>query len=516
MAAPKVYYDPVLRKYRTRDVASGNPVSSGSFKGTCDTHTDPGIPTADEWWSATEVGIYPGFGNVEVTTLDEVFNYLKWDNAHATWLIEIVPINMKLAQIPRVVDGVWDLNVSKGLEIEVRPYTARKLADPGFPYFYTGAYDPTYHNRLNLDGDLYVTKLFAWAINMPSGTPGMWLYMDAQKNIAFANAPAGGVTPVDGIWDWDVTTSKYQPYAVKQTAGFLHFYLGTTDPTWNNVSRLNLEGELRATKLWAQHQNQVAVYGYSSSSYGVQAVSYSNYGLYAVSSTNYALYAQSGTVPILAESSPVSRNIETGLLTLKRRTSGNTTGQNGIGAFIGYDIQTNHASYLTTEAGRLVVKLSDVTHAAEKSQFELWLKNAGELTCKFSITESGVLNLPAYTASKWLVLDSAKNVVGVDNTHEIPFNIKSVVAGDTIYLNPKVGYACAIAGIWIQTSGTSANVNFWKNSTEYAAVNISGTGQEITGVTYIPTSAAVGDVLKVVVDQNVSLLMIRIKMIRTQ
>jgi len=260
-ARDRIFYGLADNGNGTREVVpiggavQGTPTGYGTFKGTCDLHTDPGTPVADEWWSATEVGIYANFGNVKVTTMDEVFNYIYWNNATSTWSIEVVPVNMSLMQIPKVVDGVWDLNVNKNLEIEVKPYAFRKLADPGYPYFYAGAEaNPAYHNRLNMDGDLYLSKLFAWAINMPAGTALKWLTLDANKNIAFSDAPSGGVTPNDNILDWNTSAVAYKPYAAKKSSdpGFPYFYTDT-DPFrvpsfWNT---LNIDGVLIASQLKA-------------------------------------------------------------------------------------------------------------------------------------------------------------------------------------------------------------------------------------------------------------------------
>jgi hypothetical protein len=41
------------------------------------------------------------------------------------------------------------------------PYAAKKGADPGFAYFYLGTSNPTFTNRLNLDGRLFATQFYA-------------------------------------------------------------------------------------------------------------------------------------------------------------------------------------------------------------------------------------------------------------------------------------------------------------------------------------------------------------------
>jgi hypothetical protein len=236
------------------------PAESGSFKGTCDTHTDPGTPTVNEWWSATEVGIYPYFGNVEVLTLDEVFNYIKWDGLAETWSIEIVPVNMAYVQIPKVADGVWDLNVTKNLELEVNPYRGKVLDNAfGRPYFYLGTETPTLHVRLNLEGDLAVSKLFAWALNLPNIATGKWLTVDENNNIVGSDAPSGGLTPTDGILFFDTATVRYIAYPDKfsMNPGYAYFYEGTSIPTFPN--RVNLDGELYVKAL----KNAVSGSGYS-------------------------------------------------------------------------------------------------------------------------------------------------------------------------------------------------------------------------------------------------------------
>jgi len=224
-------------------------VNAGEFKGTCDLRTDPGTPVADEWWSATEVGIYTLFGGVEVITMDEVFNYIKWSQSGLTWSLETVAINSAAIQIPKVTDGLFDLFVNKNYEIGVQAYAGKKLADPSFPYFYSGTTTPSFHSRLNLDGDLYLSKLFANEINLPNGTALKWLTLDAQKNIAFSDAPSGGVTPTDGILDWDTASSKYMPYADKKgiDPAYAYLYTGTTYPTFTR--RINLDGWLFVTSL---------------------------------------------------------------------------------------------------------------------------------------------------------------------------------------------------------------------------------------------------------------------------
>ncbi len=79
-------------------------VPAGDFKGTATLVTNPGSPTSDEWWSATEVGVYTHFGNIVVSTMTEVFNYLKWTQATTSWSVETVNVHSETVIIPRIIE----------------------------------------------------------------------------------------------------------------------------------------------------------------------------------------------------------------------------------------------------------------------------------------------------------------------------------------------------------------------------------------------------------------------------
>jgi len=63
-----------------------------------------------------------------------------------------------------VVDGILDLAVTTGV-LSVSPYPAKITPDPGYAYLYGGTSNPTFTNRLNLDGILYVTRLYCGIVN---------------------------------------------------------------------------------------------------------------------------------------------------------------------------------------------------------------------------------------------------------------------------------------------------------------------------------------------------------------
>jgi hypothetical protein len=64
----------------------------GDFKGTAYLSTNPGTPSGDEWWTAAQIGVYTNFGGVEITTMTDVLNYLKWTQETTSWSIETVDI----------------------------------------------------------------------------------------------------------------------------------------------------------------------------------------------------------------------------------------------------------------------------------------------------------------------------------------------------------------------------------------------------------------------------------------
>lgn len=98
-------WDKLLRKYRKLDEGwTPFPVDSGSFKGTASLTTNPGIPTEDEWWTATEVGVYAYFDNIEVTTMTDVFTYIKYTQATGIWSIQTVEVPGSNLIQPRIIE----------------------------------------------------------------------------------------------------------------------------------------------------------------------------------------------------------------------------------------------------------------------------------------------------------------------------------------------------------------------------------------------------------------------------
>lgn len=87
-------------------------------------------------------------------------------------------------------------------------------------------------------------KLNTTTIRINSGTVNKYLYLDESKNITYVDAPSGGVTPVDNIFDWD--TNAYKPYTSKIASAF---YTGITVPD-AIATVLNYDGVFRATQLY--------------------------------------------------------------------------------------------------------------------------------------------------------------------------------------------------------------------------------------------------------------------------
>lgn len=450
--AEKGYWDPVLRAYRVRDVVAAIPLSGG-FKGTCDLHTDPGVPEADEWWSATEVGVYANFGDVEVTTMDEVFNYIRWTQATETWSIETVAINMAMVQIPKVVDGVWDLNVSKNLEIEVKPYPFRKIADPGYPYFYAGAEaNPAYHSRLNLDGDLYLSKLFAWGINMPSGTPLKWLTLDANRNIVFSDAPAGGATPNDDILKWGV--NKYAPYPTRiDDNEWIKPYFYEADGVSFNYPihylPVYLDGSLTAFSLEASKDltggSYVTYFVNSENGIGISLYNgvYKTFSIKHDSSGSLLLSANSG--------SSLSDKIYIGSKT-------------AVGSFHGEHVVVDDFNY------RFDINMTKVRF------------NKG-------------------TASRYLYVDANKEV-GYTEMPAIEvriINTENLATSRKIILEPAAAYNYSIVSLYCITQDSSATVHVEYNSTSYQNFSFDSTGSIMVlgNTVYLPATLPAGGRLQI-------------------
>jgi hypothetical protein len=449
------------KRLLTEDDISEKP-SNGVFRGTCDTHTDPGVPVTEEWWSATEPGVYTNFGGVEVLTIYNVFNYIKWNNNTQVWSLQIVEIKSSTIQIPRIADDILDFYVTGDFEIGAKPYGAKKGNDPGYAYLYTGLANPTYHNRLNLDGDLYMSKLFAWDINMPAGTPLKWLSLDANKNIVFNDPPSGGgVTPADAIFDWDEASNSYKPYAAQRAGGGC-FDTGTTAPV--STTRLNYDGTLYAR----QFINDGSVTG------NVRVVKFTGGNLGFD-------YNYSGTYRTV--------------------THGVMPNEYYIDAIV------SSSSYLRS----LPIKIGSLQVANDRYGEHVIVDDYNH---RFDINMTKV-RLNKGTALKWLVTDNNKEIAYVDNYETRAFHFVNMVAGDFLYLEPSAAFPYSIVSINVNGVDSSTNAYFYKNSTQYDIFNIGAGGQELSSVSVVPQSLAVGDSLRLLITNNMPNVAVRIKMVRT-
>ena len=152
-------WDEIMARLRKTASAGNIVIPDGSFRGLADTSTNPGTPTSNEWWSASEIGIYTNFGGIEVTSINGVYNWLVWNNDTTTWSIQQVPIDYT-SFIPNVYDGILNFNLNSDLSIGATPYQSKKQSDPGYAYLYLGINSPTYYNnKLNLDGSLSLNRL---------------------------------------------------------------------------------------------------------------------------------------------------------------------------------------------------------------------------------------------------------------------------------------------------------------------------------------------------------------------
>jgi hypothetical protein len=188
-----------------------------------------------------------------------------------------------------------------------RPYTdkteAGGVASSG--KFYGGTSDPSATNRLNYDGYLHATNLYAKSnleLGVSATTPGtLTIYGSTSGSATIMTASVAGnpvlllptttgtlaltsdiVTPTDDILDW--STDKYTPYAAQQA--FLSFDTSSTNPTL--TTRLNVNGYFYATSLTGRANSDNGVNGWSTSGYGVQGFSTNSTGVYGQSSTGNA------------------------------------------------------------------------------------------------------------------------------------------------------------------------------------------------------------------------------------
>jgi len=84
---------------------------------------------------------------------------------------------------PTAVKGLLDLNITEAEVVTADAYALKKLIDPVFAYFYLQAVEPTFTNRLNLDGELHTTNLVSNLIKLLSGTINGVLELDSDKNV---------------------------------------------------------------------------------------------------------------------------------------------------------------------------------------------------------------------------------------------------------------------------------------------------------------------------------------------
>jgi len=92
-------------------------------------------------------------------------------------------------------------------------------------------------------------------VRLNKGTINKYLYLDASKNITYVDAPAGGVTPVDNILDWN--TDSYRPYTAKTASAF---YTGFTVPD-AVATVLNYDGIFRATQMFEGNVRVMTTHG---------------------------------------------------------------------------------------------------------------------------------------------------------------------------------------------------------------------------------------------------------------
>jgi len=437
-----------------------------------------------------------------------------------TTTISAPGVNTRFATEKAIVDYVGTLLVTHEDNLlhwngtAYAAFSAKKGSTPGYAYFYSGVSNPTFTNRLNIDGNLYATSFrsaisgtqsrsilanqnaffisyadatYSYGLNISAetwggyitnfnynnngcgpivigdksgsgaknlesitiddfnqlfnidmttvrlnkGTANKYLYLDASKNITYVDAPAGGVTPVDNILDWD--TDAYKPYTAKTASVF---YTGVTVPD-AIATILNYDGIFRATQLFEGNTRVMTTHGNWTANGSLHAVTTTSHAGFCpklplvgstttflradgtwVSPESYGYWDRSGTVlsPINAndilsiESNSSSQtayfsnsgstgvaliakssndnvsasfwtyhstdNSLTSVLKLYRLVQAGANGDNNIGGSIDFHIM-NASGTASATSGYLGVILEDALGASLDSSMVFGLRSAG-------------------------------------------------------------------------------------------------------------------------------------------
>jgi len=124
-----------------------------------------------------------------------------------------------------------------------------------------------YHNEsIIIDDYNRLFNIDMTTVRLNKGTALKYLYLDASKNITYVDAPAGGVTPVDNILDWD--TNAYKPFTAK-TASALYTGITVADAV---ATILNYDGIFRATQLFEGNTRVMTTHGNWAASGSLHAI----------------------------------------------------------------------------------------------------------------------------------------------------------------------------------------------------------------------------------------------------
>lgn len=337
--------------------------------------------------------------------------------------------------------------------------------------------------------DTGAIRLSSYGSGTFTGTVTKWLAVDVSGNVVEVAPPTGGgVTPTDEILEWD--TDHYAPYATKKVAdpSYPYFYIGADRPDYEN--RLNLDGSLYVTLIDAYHEGDEtatitagatiasAIYGYSVSAIGIVGTSDTLAGVAGFS------YGDAGG---MFERTDDNDDSALEVIKINRYNTFNV-GANGIGAYIGFHIQSSTG--VIREAARFSTSLTDATNLTADAQFEWWLSSDGGLLAdpQMRLSHDGSLQLPFYgigtfsgSPTKHLGVDNDGYVVEFDPTglelgdwtEDIMFDFRDLEAGvlTTYVLDIKASFDYTIDSAVFQSDGTLNSVSIKIDGTSVTGLN---------------------------------------------
>lgn len=307
--------------------------------------------------------------------------------------------------------------------------------------------------------------------NTFAGSPAYALGVAANGDVVeFAVPSAGGLVTADNGLTAN-TSSNVQlggtllgPTTINSSTYNLLISGSANSPTVtienNTVSGINRFGLQVSSTFTGIVSNapSFAIVGIATTGFGVSGQSTSGTGVSAISESGRALTAQI---------SPASTNTFVEMARFTRNSTATTSA--GVGGYIGFEI--SNGSLFTRSSGRLGFILTDVTHLAEYSNFELWNTTNGVESRKLVVSSSGQLSLDEYGGGT--ITGTPTYLIGTDASG----NLIEVALGGGSMTNPMLLTGDIIFSL--DNSGTPA------------ALPIGTNGQVLTVVAGLPVWSTV-------------------------